>query len=46
MENGIDLGEVGWEGVEWIRLAQDKDQWWAVVNTATKFGFHKRRGNS
>jgi hypothetical protein len=20
-------------GVDWIRLAQDRDQWWAVVNT-------------
>jgi hypothetical protein len=20
-------------GVEWIQLAQDRDQWWAVVNT-------------
>jgi hypothetical protein len=22
-----------WEGVDWILLAQDKDQWRAVVNT-------------
>jgi hypothetical protein len=21
---------------DWIRLAQDKDQWWAVVNTIMK----------
>jgi hypothetical protein len=21
-----------WEGVDWIHLAQDRDQWWAVVN--------------
>jgi hypothetical protein len=28
-ENGIkiDLGEIGWEGVEWIHLVQDRD-WW------------------
>jgi hypothetical protein len=25
----------GCEGVVWIRLAQDKDQWWAPVNTVT-----------
>jgi hypothetical protein len=25
-------GERGWEGVDWIRLAQDRDQWRAVVN--------------
>jgi hypothetical protein len=29
----MDLREIGWQCVEWIRLAQDWDQWWAVVNT-------------
>jgi hypothetical protein len=29
----IDLRETGWEGVEWIHLAQDMDQWLALVNT-------------
>jgi hypothetical protein len=28
----IDLGETGWRSVEWIHLAQDKDQWQALVN--------------
>jgi ribosome biogenesis protein Nip4 len=28
-----DLREIGWEGVNWIHLAQDLDQWWAVVNS-------------
>jgi hypothetical protein len=28
-----DLREVGYEGVEWIRLAQNKEQRRAVVNT-------------
>jgi hypothetical protein len=23
----IDLGEIGWGGVDWICLAQDKDEW-------------------
>jgi len=27
------LGEIGWEGVDWIFVAQDKDQWRAVVKT-------------
>jgi len=27
------LRDIGWEGVEWIHLAQNKDQWHAVVNT-------------
>jgi hypothetical protein len=29
----IDLREIGWDGVDWIELAQDKDQWRALVNT-------------
>jgi Mlc titration factor MtfA (ptsG expression regulator) len=29
----MDLRETGWEGVEWMQLAQDRDQWQAVVNT-------------
>jgi hypothetical protein len=28
----IDLREIGWGGVEWIHLAQDRDHWRAVVN--------------
>jgi hypothetical protein len=29
----IDLWEIGIDGVNRIRLAQDKVQWWAFVNT-------------
>jgi hypothetical protein len=29
----IDLGEIGWDGRDWIKLAQDRDQWRALVNT-------------
>jgi hypothetical protein len=29
----IDLGEIGWDGMDWIYLAQDRDQWRALVNT-------------
>jgi hypothetical protein len=28
----MDLREIGWGGVEWIHLAQDRDRWRAVVN--------------
>jgi hypothetical protein len=28
----MDLGEIGWGGVDWIDLAQDKDKWRALVN--------------
>jgi hypothetical protein len=28
-----DLREIGWGGVDWIDLAQDRDQWRAILNT-------------
>jgi len=31
----MDVGETGCEGVDWIHLAQDRDQWRALVNTVT-----------
>jgi hypothetical protein len=27
--------EVGWEGIDWCDLAQDRDRWWALVNAVT-----------
>jgi hypothetical protein len=27
----IDLREIGWDGMDWIDLAQDRDQWRAFV---------------
>jgi hypothetical protein len=29
----INLRETGWDGIDWIELAQDRDQWRALVNT-------------
>jgi hypothetical protein len=29
----MDLREIGWDDVDWIELAQDRDQWRALVNT-------------
>jgi hypothetical protein len=34
----MDFGEIGWDrigwdGMDWINLAQDRDQWRALVNT-------------
>jgi hypothetical protein len=29
----IDLRERGWDGMDWIDLAQDRDQWRVLVNT-------------
>jgi hypothetical protein len=30
----IDFREIGWDGVDWIELVQDRDNWRALVNTA------------
>jgi hypothetical protein len=32
----MDLSEMGWEVVDWINLAQDMDQWQALVDTIMK----------
>jgi hypothetical protein len=29
----MDLRETGWDGMDWIDLAQDRDQWRALMNT-------------
>jgi hypothetical protein len=29
----MDLREIGWDGMDWMDLAQDRDQWRALVNT-------------
>jgi hypothetical protein len=29
----MDLREIGWDGVDWMDMVQDRDQWKALVNT-------------
>jgi hypothetical protein len=29
----MELGEIGWGGMDWIDLGQDRDQWRALVNS-------------
>jgi hypothetical protein len=29
----MDLREIGWGGMDWIDLVQDRNQWRALVNT-------------
>jgi hypothetical protein len=29
----MDLREVGWGGMDWVNVAQNRDRWRALVNT-------------
>jgi len=31
--NRLDLRKIGWKVVDWIHVAQDRDQWKSLVNT-------------
>jgi hypothetical protein len=42
----MDLKEIGWEGVDWIHLTQDRDHRWALVNMVISYRFHKVKGIS
>jgi ribosome biogenesis protein Nip4 len=42
----MDLRETGREVVDWIHLAQVREQWQALVNTVMNFMFCKRQGIS
>jgi hypothetical protein len=35
----VDLRETGWDGVDWLDMAQDRDQWWALVNMVLNLPF-------
>jgi hypothetical protein len=32
----MDLRDIGWGGVDWIDMGQDRDQWRALVNAVLK----------
>jgi hypothetical protein len=38
----MDLREIGWGGMDWIDLAQDRDQWTALVNTVMDLRIPKK----
>jgi hypothetical protein len=42
----MDPREIGWEGVDWMHMVQDRDQWLACVNMVMNFGFCKGQGIS
>jgi hypothetical protein len=33
----MDLVDIGWGGVDWIVLSQDRDRWTALVNLVMNF---------
>jgi hypothetical protein len=35
----MDLREIGWDDMDWIDLAQYRDQWRALVNTVMNLRF-------
>jgi hypothetical protein len=45
-EDKNNLKEFGWGGMDWIDLAQNRNRWWALVNTVMNLGFHRKRGIS
>jgi hypothetical protein len=33
----MDLSQIGLDGVDWVEVAQNRDQWTALVNTVLNF---------
>jgi hypothetical protein len=40
----IDLREIGWDGMDWIDLAQDRGKWRALVNALMNLQVPKNSG--
>jgi hypothetical protein len=41
----MDLREIGWDGKDWINVAQDRDQWRALVNMVINLRVPRSAGN-
>jgi hypothetical protein len=33
----MDLKKEGYKSMDWIKLAQDRERWWALVNAVNNF---------
>jgi hypothetical protein len=42
----LDLREIGLNVMGWIDLAEDRDQWWDLVNTVMNIRVSKMLGSS
>jgi hypothetical protein len=42
----MDLAEIGWKLVGWIHLAEDRDQWRALVSMVKNHRISLKAGNS
>jgi len=41
----MDLREIGWGGVDWMHLAQNRDQSWALVKVVLNFRASQKSEN-
>jgi len=41
----MDFREIGWEGVDWIHLAQGRDKWRALVDMVMNLRVPLKEGN-
>jgi hypothetical protein len=41
----MDLQEVGWGGMDWINVAEDRDRWRALVNAVMYLRVSENAGN-
>jgi hypothetical protein len=41
----MDIREIGFGDVDWIHWAQDRDRWWALVNTVMNLRVPQNAGN-
>jgi hypothetical protein len=42
----VDLREIGWDGMDWIDLAHERDLWRALVNTVMNLRVPQNAGKS
>jgi hypothetical protein len=40
----MNIQEMEWGDMDWIKLARDRDTWRALLNAVISQGFHKMRG--